>query len=132
MDFWFEKQTLANVSYKGRKKTKLKLPAGTIVQVWMYHPEGCDGLAYAIIRYGKHQLYPTNPETAYHGGGVPMTFPDNLKLGEPVELTLETWNSDDTYPHYVYVRITVLRFVIEKWKMDLSYFIDKFRRMVGV
>lgn len=109
MDFWFDKTTPANTAQDDALETKLHLCSGTIIQVWMFHPEGCHGLAYASVHHGGHQLYPNNPEKSYHGNAVPMTWSDNYKLGGPPILKLKTWNLDDTYDHTVYVRVTVLR-----------------------
>jgi len=109
MDYKYAVKTTAGTSEANAKKTPLKLTAGIITKVQLLHPEGCHGLAYASIWEGGHQLYPSNPETAYHGNDVPMEFEDNYELEAPALLTLKTWNLDDTYDHTVYVRITVLR-----------------------
>jgi len=113
MDFKYVVKTTANTLEKNAVKTDLKLTEGTIKRVQLLHPEGCHGLAYASIWLGGHQLYPSNPESAYHGNAVPMEFEDNYDLKAPAILTLKTWNLDDTYDHSVYVRITVLRPVID-------------------
>jgi len=109
MDYWFAVRTTANTSKANLVKTELKLSVGIITQAWLFHPEGCHGLAYAAIFEGGHQLYPTNPEDAYHGNSVPMIFEDNYPLKYPARLELHTWNLDDTYDHTVYVRVTVER-----------------------
>jgi len=109
MDYSYAVKTTANTAKKDAVETQLKLTAGTIKQVWMVHPEGCHGLAYAAIFLGGHQLYPHNPDEAYHGNDVPMIFEDNFELESPAILTLKTWNLDDTYDHTLYLRITVLR-----------------------
>lgn len=113
MDYWYAVKTSANVTEANAIKTELKLIDGIITKVWMVHPEGCHGLAYAAIFHGGHQLYPTNPEGAYHGNAVPMEWEDNYKLETPAILTLKTWNLDDIYDHTLYLRITVLRGVVD-------------------
>jgi hypothetical protein len=112
VDYKYQKTTPANTSKENALETSLKLTTGIIIQVVLYHPEGCHGLAYAAIFRGGHQLYPTNSEEAYNGNAVPATFTDNYELESPAELTLKTWNLDDTYEHTVYVRITVSRPVL--------------------
>lgn len=109
MDYAYAVATPKNTAKANAVATDLKLTAGTIKQVWMVHPEGCHGLAYAAIFHGGHQLYPHNPDEAYHGNDVPMIFEDNVELESPALLTLKTWNLDDTYAHTLYLRITVLR-----------------------
>jgi hypothetical protein len=109
MDYWFEKTTPAGTSEGNALALDLKLTEGIITQVWLFHPEGCQGLAHAAIYEGGHQRYPHNKESSYHGNDVPMIWADNYDLKAPALLKLKTWNDDVTYPHTVYVRITVLR-----------------------
>lgn len=132
MDFWFEKETPANTAKEDALKTVLKVTSGEIRQVWFYHPPGCAGLAYATIWEGGHQLYPTNPEAAYHGDGQPMSFPDNYKLPAEAQLKLKTWNVDDTYPHTVYVRLTVIRVKKDPMQQVLIDLVKIMKRMLGV
>jgi len=127
MDYSYAVKTTANTSKVNAVETRLKLTAGTIKQVWMVHPEGCHGLAYAAIFLGGHQLYPHNPDEAYHGNDVPMIFEDNFELESPAILALKTWNLDDTYDHTLYLRITVLRPKIDVAQQAL---IDLFKQML--
>jgi hypothetical protein len=113
MDYKYTVKTTHDTPAANPVKTALKLTAGTITKVWLFHPEGCHGLAYASIWVGGHQLYPSNPDSAYHGNDVPMEFEDNFELESPAELTLKTWNLDTKYDHTLYLRITVLRGVID-------------------
>ena len=109
MDYWLVKSTPANTAKADALEEDVKLTEGTVVQVWMLHPEGCHGLAYAAIFEGGHQRWPHNPEDAYHGNDVPLVLEDDYELKAPALLKLKTWNLDDTYAHKVYIRITVLR-----------------------
>jgi len=109
MDYKYAVKTTAGTTEANAIKTDLKLTAGIITRVQLLHPEGCHGLAYASIWEGGHQLYPSNPESAYHGNDAPLEMEDNYELKTPALLTLKTWNLDDTYEHTVYVRITILR-----------------------
>ena len=109
MDYWFERTTLKGTLETAALELELKLTEGIITQVWMFHPEGCQGLAHAAIFEGGHQLYPHDREASYHGNDVPMIWVDEYELKVPALLKLKTWNVDETYSHTVYVRITVLR-----------------------
>lgn len=109
MDYWFDKTTPANTAKDDALETELQLCAGVITRVWLFHPEGCHGLAHASIWRGGHQLYPADPDNDYHGNAQPMEFEDQHEIGTPALLKLVTWNEDDTYEHRVYVRITVTR-----------------------
>jgi len=108
LDFWFEKSTPANTAKKDALKTAMPMKEGVVTHVWVLHPPGCKGLAHAQIWHGLHQLWPTNPEASYHGDTFPMEFNEGRQLKKPVELTLVTWNLDDTYAHSVYMRITIM------------------------
>jgi len=132
MDFWFEKTTPANTAKVDALEEEIKLSAGTIEQVWIFHPAGCAGLAYATITEGIHQLYPTNPKEAYHGDGIPFIFPDDHKLKKPALLKLKTWNLDDTYDHYVYIRITVLLKKPDPFQTMLIDLVKILKRMMGI
>lgn len=114
MDYSYAVATSKNTAKANAVSTALKLTAGIIKQVWMVHPEGCHGLAHAAIYLGGHQLYPHNRDESYHGNDVPMIFEDNFELESPAMLTLKTWNLDDTYDHTLYLRITVLRPIIDR------------------
>jgi len=109
MDYWFDKTTPANTAKINALETELKLCSGVITRVWLFHPEGCHGLAHASIWIGGHQLYPAGPDNDYHGNAVPMEFEDQFELETPALLKLITWNEDETYEHRVYVRITITR-----------------------
>jgi hypothetical protein len=127
MDFKYVVKTTKNTTEPHAVLTDMKLTEGVIRKVQLLHPEGCHGLAYASIWFGGHQLYPSNPEVAYHGNAVPMEFEDNYELKGPAILKLKTWNLDDTYDHSVYVRITVLRPVIDAATQAL---LDLFNKML--
>lgn len=109
MDYWFAVSTPANTAEADAIITELKLTTGVITKVWMLHPEGCHALAYASLWRGGHQLYPHNPDYAYNGNDVPMIWEDTYELLAPAILKLKTWNLDETYAHYVFLKITVLR-----------------------
>jgi len=109
MDYSYAVSTPKSTAKADAVKTELELSVGTISRVFMQHPEGCQGLAYASIWEGGHQLWPTNPDETYHGNDVPFDFPEEYELKGPAKLTLKTWNLDDTYAHLVFVRVTILR-----------------------
>lgn len=109
MDFKYVVTTPADTALADAVDTKLKLTAGVITKVKLLHPEGCHALAHASVWHGGHQRYPRNAPDDYHGNADPFETEDNFELHEPAELTLKTWNEDDTYEHRVFVHITVLR-----------------------
>jgi hypothetical protein len=132
MDYWVEKETPANTAKSDALETEIELVPGTITEVWIFHPPGCFGLAYATIVEGIHQLYPTNSENAYHGDGYPMQFKDNYDLKSPANLKLITWNLDDTYAHSVYVRITILHAKYSPFEEAILAIVKKLAAVLGV
>lgn len=130
MDYWFAVQTPANTTKADAIETALKLTVGTITKVWMFHPEGCHALAHAVIFLGGHQLYPHNPAESYHGNDVPMIWEDNFELEHPAELKLKTWNLDDTYPHYVFLRITVIRAKLDPMSKAILEALNTIKRLL--
>lgn len=132
MDYAFELTAPANTTKETPVTKELKLTEGVIKQVIVFHPWGCAGLAHAIIREGLHQLYPSNPDGSYHSDGIPAEFPDNYYLHEPALLTLKAWNLDDTYPHTVYVRITIIREELSDWQQALKDLVVMMKALLGM
>lgn len=133
MDFWRDVETAANTTEANAVETEIKLTEGTIVQVWLFHPEGCHGLAHAQIWEGGHQRYPHTEGQSYHGNDVPMIWDDNYEIKKPAILKLKTWNLDDTYAHTVYLRITILRAKIDVIQKAILDVLDQIRRaLIGV
>lgn len=132
MDFWFEQETAPNTTKADATETEIKLSAGTVKEVWILHPKGSVRLAYAKILEGIHQLYPANPEEAYHGNGEPFHFQDDTVLKKPALLKLVTWNLDDTYAHTVYVRITVILEKPDPFRNALIDMVAILKRMMGL
>jgi len=132
MDFHFMVSTPKNTAKENAVSTKLKLTEGFIRRVWMWHPFGCRGYAYATVWEGGHQLYPHNAEEAYHGDGSPFDIEEDYYLEEPAELTLKTWNLSTLYSHNVFVRITVLRARADPLQQALIDLVAILKRLLGM
>lgn len=88
---------------------ELKLTYGVIHRVEIEFPPGCAGLAHIALDYGKHQVWPTNPERSFASDNHVIAWNDHLPLSyAPFTLKLRGWNEDDTYPHTITVRIGIL------------------------
>jgi len=87
---------------------ELKVKAGYITKIQVLIPSGHSALAHLAIRYGETRVIPWGDDEYIEGDAETVPWEEELELrGEPVSLTLEAWNQDDTYEHTFYVRIWV-------------------------
>ena len=98
--------TLENTFKVDAKPTVLKVTKGLVYRVEVEFALNCAGLAYCVICDGTHQVWPSNPGTWFRGDGSIIGFDDTyLKLIEPFQFDIYTYNLDDTYPHTIIIRI---------------------------
>jgi hypothetical protein len=110
MIFSFAINTPANTSKESKRKQELKLTRGIIHQVDILFPSGCAGLAHIAINDALHQVWPTNPEEDFYTDGEKISSKEFYNLRrEPFMLNAFTWNEDDTFPHSIIVRLSVLQ-----------------------
>lgn len=110
MLFSFTVSTPANTLQAAPQRTVLPLDLGTIVQVEIGFPPGPQGLLHAVILRGQNQVWPTNPQGDFAWDEQVFSWPEDYPLdAEPLELTLVTWNLDDTYAHSVLVQLDLQR-----------------------
>jgi hypothetical protein len=82
---------------------------GVLKEVEVIFPPGPAGLAHVIIYYWGHQVFPSNPDSSFAGDDIKIEFNEEWDLpGVPFEFVVYGWNSDDTYPHTVTVRLGIL------------------------
>ena len=87
-------------------RTVLKVSKGLVYKVEVESPVGPQGLLQTRIMDGGHQLWPSSVDEYFHPDGLCISFDDTfLKLAEPFQFDILTWNIDDTYSHEVTVRI---------------------------
>lgn len=109
------------------------LTHGVITHIEVEFPPGCAGLAHAYIRYGLHQLFPTNPDGNFKTDGSVIRWNEYYELFyPPYSLIIGGWNEDDTYQHELLFRFEVTsREVAERGKM-VETWIGRIRRLLGV
>jgi len=132
MDYWFDCVTPPNTPKEEAVETEMKVTEGIITHVWIMHPPGCHGVAHAKIFDGIHQLYPTNPAEDYRGSGFPMEFDDAYEVKEPSKLWLVTWNDSVSYPHAVYVRVTIQPKAYAMPWLIVKDLVDILKRLIGI
>jgi len=94
--------TPANTAEGSAQETTFTLEEGIITRLKIVLPYGSVGLLYIQIKDGATQIAP-KASGYYHGDGdsfeiVHFNYPLQTS---PYELTIKTWNLDDTYDHDV-------------------------------
>lgn len=87
-------------------RTVLKVAKGLVYKIEVDFPPGPQGLLKVRIFDGGHQMWPSSPDEYFQTDGYCISFEDTfLKLAEPYQFDILTWNIDETYAHTVTVRI---------------------------
>lgn len=117
--------TPANTTQNSPLITTIKVCKGIIHQFDVYFPPGAQGLHRIILRRAVHQLIPTSSAEYLAGEGAYITAKEHIDISdEPTELTIHSWNLDDTYQHTAFVRLYLLRKnIVTPW---LSNWREKF------
>lgn len=88
--------------------TTIDIIQGTITLVSVQFPPGVNALAHCKILWGLYQLFPSNEQGDFATGGETVTWDENITIdAEPLQLTMLTWNDDDTYDHTITARIVM-------------------------
>jgi len=88
------------------KKTVINVTKGLVYKVEFYFPSGSAGLMGVAVFDGLFQVWPSNVGEFFVGEDQEIDFDDlYLKEAAPYELQCYTYNTDDTYEHFVSVRI---------------------------
>ena len=102
--------TPANTPATAPLLTPLKVTNGIVTKLDVVFPQGCHGLLHVAILHALHQIWPLNPEGSFASDGEAISFEEYLSMDvDPYELTVKTWNLDDTYDHHCIVRVGILR-----------------------
>lgn len=88
--------------------TDIPITKGTITRVMLFFPPGANGLAHLKLNWGNYQLFPSNQEADFAGGGSLLEWVEAIDItAQPLKLTATTWNEDDTYPHTISVHLVM-------------------------
>lgn len=108
MFYNFELEIAEEGSEDELEELTVKLTHGVITHVEVEFPPGCAGLAYAYVRDGLHQLWPTNADGKFRTDGRVIMWNEYYEFFRaPYTLILGGWNLDDTYPHTITFRFEV-------------------------
>jgi hypothetical protein len=98
--------TLKNTASTSPKETILKVTKGLVYKIEVFYPLGSSGLLGCSVWDGSFQVWPTTLGTWFIGDGNIIAFDEvYLKEEEPFEFRIYTYNEDDTYNHYLSVRL---------------------------
>lgn len=88
------------------KHTVLNVTKGLIYKVEFYFPSGSAGLMGVAVFDGLFQCWPSTVGEFFKSDGETISFDDMyLKEAAPYQLDCYSYNTDDTYPHAVTVRV---------------------------
>lgn len=122
MIFRFGITTSANTASTSKQRTDLKLAHGIVTQIDVQFPPGPQGLLHLQITDSLHQIWPFNPNEDFASDFVNISFREFIPvITEPYEFQAYTWNEDDTYDHYLIIRIGILPVnVAAPWLMSFT------------
>lgn len=98
--------TPKNTAKSALKKTTIKVTSGLVYRVEFYFPAGSAGLMGVAVFDGSYQIWPSSVGEFFIADDDTIRFDDMyLKESAPFELQCYTYNEDDTYDHFVAVRV---------------------------
>jgi len=63
--------------------------------------------------YREHQYWPRTGSEWFPSSPYPLDFAERIPIDqEPIEIVIEGYNLDDTYPHDVWVAFNILRTIL--------------------
>jgi len=88
----------------------LDVVEGTVKRVWVRWYWGSGNLCGCRLTRGGSQVWPTSLTEWFLSSPYPLTFEEAYPIpDEPLEITVEAYNLDDTFAHTVWVGVLVLR-----------------------
>ena len=99
----------ANTTEATSTKKYFKVNKGVISNMWITFPPGCAGLVKMRIYHEGHPFLPVNQDNYIRGDNYTFRFPVMFEITEePMRLTVEAWNEDDTYDHTIDILFLIL------------------------
>ena len=131
MIYWADISTPKNTAKADAQRTPLKVTKGLVYRVEVQFPRGCAGLLYCSIYDGGYSAWPSQPGEWFRGNRNTIGFDDPyLKLAEPYEFDILTYNLDDTYAHSVLVRLGLVSQEVFMARFLPSYSWKYFKKML--
>ena len=87
----------------------LKIARGIINWVSIQFPPGCHRLVHCVILHHEHQIAPSTESMSLAGDTFPIEWTEYYESYQPpYELKIKVWTEDETYPHTIDVRVSIL------------------------
>ena len=100
---------LAGKTEATSSKSYFKVSKGVISNVWVTFPTGCAGLVKLRIYHQGHPFLPVNADNYLRGNNYTFQFPVMFEITEePMLLTVEGWNEDESHDHTIDVLFLIL------------------------
>lgn len=116
----------ANTQKSAFQRDTLQLTKGVITRVSVFFPWGCAGLVGVQIIRGTWQVFPLSRGEWLIGNDLDINFKTDVDLKtEPYEVSIYSYNSDDTFEHSPIVSIEMV-------KGEVSSSLQSFLRTLGV
>lgn len=94
-------------------KTRFNVNKGVISRVWISFPPGCAGLVNLRLYHQGHPFLPVDKLAYITGDAYTFEIPVMFEiLTQPENITIEAWNTDDTFEHTIHVLMLI---VDKKW-----------------
>ena len=108
MFYSFDLTIPANTTELAPVEEDVELVAGLVHHVELQFPRGCVGLVHVRVFHALHQLWPANPDGDLSGENALIGWNEEWELErEPLALTLQGWNLDDSYAHTITFRFAL-------------------------
>lgn len=108
MDFVYDLTVPADTARATPAELEVDISAGVIVRAEIEIPPGPNGMVYAAVRQGLHQILPTNPDGFYHSDGrVYSSSPHKAHHRGDSAVVIMGWSPGTTYDHTIQFRFEV-------------------------
>ena len=98
--------TPKNTAKTAPKATRITVTKGLVYKVEFYFPPGSAGLMGLAVFDGLYQVWPSSVGEFFISDDETISFDDMILMDSaPFEFQCYTYNLDDTYDHFVAVRI---------------------------
>lgn len=130
MDFVFDLLIPANTLKATPAELPIDVGVGVIHLVEIEFRPGPNYMVYAAVRWGVHQVWPTNPDGAYRSDSRVYSMREHYRRirGAP-SLVIQGWSPGTAYAHAVQFRFSVLPLnIMEPWRVQqglLDYILQR-------
>lgn len=98
-----------NTQSETPQKSELEIQFGVIHRIQVVIPSGHGGLTGIHILQGLHQIAPTSGSEWFSGDDLVIEYDEFIEVeSTPFSLSVEAYNTDDTYAHTFRIGVGVL------------------------